>query len=138
MLKQSSPFFVQVGLFTYTIQSADFSNLAVQPVGQYQKSMEKGKIYTQDSEILVVLFNFYLFFIEDQLGAAKAKLVELQEAAKLAELKAYEARKEVEAAEFNIEFIKRKGHVEEIFWRFPHLGEKIFEQLDSESLGEFI
>ena len=85
-----------------------------------------------------LLKHFSLFFTEDQLGAAKAKLVELQEAAKLAELKAYEARKEVEAAEFNIEFIKRKGHVEEIFWRFPHLGEKIFEQLDSESLGEFI
>ena len=84
------------------------------------------------------LKHFSLFFTEDQLGAAKAKLVELQEAAKLAELKAYEARKEVEAAEFKIEFIKRKGHVEEIFWRFPHIGEKIFDQLDSESLGEFI
>ena len=81
---------------------------------------------------------FYFFTEEDQLGVAKAKLLKLQEAAKLAELKAFEARKEVEAAEFNIEFIKRKGNVEEIFWRFPHIGEKIFEQLDSASLGEFI
>ena len=40
----------------------------------------------------------------------------------------------VESAEFKVEAIKRKNHVEEIFWRFPHLGTRIFEKLDNTSL----
>ena len=58
---------------------------------------------------------FELFTEEDQLGAARAKLVKLQEAVKLAELTAVETKKDVEVAEFNIDFIKRRGHFEEMF-----------------------
>ena len=44
------------------------------------------------------------------------------------------AKNESKAATFQIEFIKRKGHLEEIFWRVPHIGEMIFDQLDNQSL----
>ena len=37
-------------------------------------------------------------------------------------------------ATFQAEIIKRKGCVEEIFWRFPHIGELIIDQLDNQSL----
>ena len=41
---------------------------------------------------------------------------------------------ELKAATFQAEVIKRKGYLEEIFWRFPHIGELIIEQLDNQSL----
>ena len=37
-----------------------------------------------------------------------------------------------------IESIKRKGKIEEIFWRFPHLGLDIFEKLDNQHLTKVI
>ena len=40
----------------------------------------------------------------------------------------------VESAKFKVETIKRKNHIEEIFWRFPHLGTQILEKLDDTSL----
>ena len=40
----------------------------------------------------------------------------------------------VESAKFKVETIKRKNHIEEIFWRFPHLGTQILEKLDNNSL----
>ena len=40
----------------------------------------------------------------------------------------------VESAKFKVETIKRKNHIEEIFWRFPHLGTQILEKLDITSL----
>ena len=40
----------------------------------------------------------------------------------------------VESAKFKVETIKRKNHIEEIFWRFPHLGTQILEKLDNTSL----
>ena len=63
---------------------------------------------------------FELFIKENQLDAAWSKLANLQEATNLSELNAVEAKKEVEVAEFNIDFIKRRDHAEEIFWRFPN------------------
>ena len=44
------------------------------------------------------------------------------------------AKNELKAATFQAEIIKRKGYVEEIFWRFPHIGELIIDQLDNQSL----
>ena len=44
------------------------------------------------------------------------------------------AKNELKAATFQAEVIKRKGYVEEIFWRFPHIGELIIDQLDNQSL----
>jgi hypothetical protein len=42
---------------------------------------------------------------------------------------------ELESAKFKIEVIKRKNQIEEIFWRFPHLGTQILEKLDNVSLA---
>ena len=79
-------------------------------------------LFTKGSQTLWVFLNkkFELFTEEDQLGAARAKLVKLQEVTKLSEMKSVEAKKGVEVAEFNIDFIKRRDHAEEIFWRYPH------------------
>ena len=79
-------------------------------------------LFTKGSQTLRIFLNkkFELFIKEDQLDAAWSKLANLQEATNLSELNAVEAKKEVEVAEFNIDFIKRRDHAEEIFWRFPH------------------
>ena len=79
-------------------------------------------LFTKGSKTLWVLLNkkFQLFTEEDQLVATRAKLAKLQEVAKLSEMKAVEVKKEVEVAVFNIDFIRRRDHAEEIFWRFPH------------------
>ena len=44
------------------------------------------------------------------------------------------AKNELKAATFQAEVIKRKGYFEEIFWRFPHIGDLIIDQLDNQSL----
>ena len=59
-----------------------------------------------------------------------------KKAAEQAELEALEAENDVEAIELEIENVKRKGFIEEIFWRFPHIGEQIFEELDDGSLSK--
>ena len=53
-----------------------------------------------------------------------------------AELEALEVENDVEAIELEIEVVKRKGFIEEIFWRFPHIAEQIFEELDAISLSK--
>ena len=60
--------------------------------------------------------------------AKKGKRVLIQ---KLKEIKEIleEAELGVESAKFKVETIKRKNHIEEIFWRFPHLGTQILEKL---------
>ena len=82
------------------------------------------------------------------LKAAKAKLTrrkklakkadrevfELKEALKVAVNSARIAKKNQDNAEFELEVLKRKTNVEEIFWRFPHLEKNILEELDNESL----
>ena len=82
------------------------------------------------------------------LKAAKAKLTrrkneakkadrevfELREALKVAMIGARRAKKNQEDAEFELEVLKRKTNIEEIFWRFPHLGQNILEELDNKSL----
>ena len=55
-------------------------------------------------------------------------------AAEQAELEALEVEKDVEAIEFEIEVIRRKGFIEEIFWRFPHIGEQILQKVDNNTL----
>mgnify|MGYP001445996640 CR=1 FL=1 len=55
-------------------------------------------------------------------------------AAKQAECEALDAENDVEAMEFEIDVIARKGCIEETFWRLPHIGEQIFEELDNNSL----
>ena len=74
-------------------------------------------LFTKGSQTLRIFLNkkFELFIKENQLDAAWSKLANLQEATNLSELNAVEAKKEVEVAEFNIDLIKRRGYVEEIF-----------------------
>ena len=78
-------------------------------------------LFTKGSQTIRIFLNkkFELFIKENQLDAAWSKLANLQEATNLSELNAVEAKKEVEVAKFNIDFFKGRGHVEEIFWRFP-------------------
>jgi hypothetical protein len=64
-----------------------------------------------------------------QIVAKKKRL-----AAKQAELEALEAENDVEAIELELEVVKRKGCIEETFWRFPHIGEQILEELDDATL----
>ena len=73
----------------------------------------------------------------------KAKLESMQivakqkrMAAEQAELEALEAENDVEAIEFEIVVVKRKGFIEETFWRFPHIAEQIFEELDNNTLSK--
>ena len=44
------------------------------------------------------------------------------------------AKREFDEAEFEVEVIKRVNQIEEIFWRFPKVGEKIFKNLDVRDL----
>ena len=92
----------------------------MRPVSQYQKSMDTTWTYlfTKGSQTLWVFLN-KKFELEDQLGAARVQLVKLREVTKLSEMKSVEAKKGVEVAEFNIDFIKRTDHAEETFWRYP-------------------
>ena len=91
------------------------------------------------------------------LKAAKAKLArrkklvekaynevsELEEALKATQIaleaakgKARVAEENYEEAEFELEVIKRKTNIEEIFWRFSHMGHQILDELDNQSLVE--
>jgi hypothetical protein len=66
-----------------------------------------------------------------QILAAKKR-----KAAEQAELEALGAENDLEAIELEIEVVKRKGCIEETFWRFPHIGQQIFEELDDTSLSK--
>ena len=57
-----------------------------------------------------------------------------QVALKVAKDKARVAEENCEEAEFELEVLKRKTNIEEIFWRFSHLGRQILEELDNQSL----
>ena len=49
-----------------------------------------------------------------------------------------DVKHEKECIRYKIEGIKRKGKIEEIFWRFPHLGLDILESLDNQHLTKVI
>ena len=79
----------------------------------------------------------------NSLEVAKTKLESMKivseqkrRAVEQAELEALEAKNDVEVIELEIEVIKRKGFIEETFWRFPHIGEQIFGELDEISLSK--
>ena len=44
------------------------------------------------------------------------------------------AENELQAAKMQVQIMKRKGYLDEIFWKFPHIGEQIIEKLDNKSL----
>ena len=87
------------------------------------------------------IFGLFSAFGNNSHEMAKTKLESMQIAAKQkkkaaeqAVLEALEAENYVEAIELEIEVVKRKGCIEETFWRFPHIGEQIFEELDNTTL----
>ena len=55
-----------------------------------------------------------------------------RKAVEQAELNALKAESYVEALEFEIAVVERKGYIEESFWRFPHIGEQVFEDFGIE------
>ena len=65
---------------------------------------------------------------------AHSEMFELEKALEAAQDKVRKAEKNHEDAEFELEVLKRKTNIEEIFWRFPHLGQNILEELDNKSL----
>ena len=56
-------------------------------------------------------------------------------AAEQVELEALGAENNVDAIELERGVVKRTGCIEETFWRFPHIGQQIFEELDNKSLS---
>lgn len=69
-----------------------------------------------------------------KLEASKSVTRSAKEKIKTAEEEVETAREKYVEAEFELEVIKRKTYVEEIFWRFPHMGCQILEALDDQSL----
>ena len=68
--------------------------------------------------------------------AIEEEVLAVEEALKIAKNKAKEALIEYKNAKFQVDIIKRKNHIEEIFWRFPHVGQQIFKHLDNQSLAK--
>ena len=52
-----------------------------------------------------------------------------------AELDSLGAENDVDGIELEREVVNRKGCIEETFWRFPHIAQQIFEELDNKSLS---
>ena len=65
---------------------------------------------------------------------AQSKLRKANAEVKKARKELKTAKDELLEATFQAEVIKRKFYLEEIFRRFPHIGELIIEQLDNQSL----
>ena len=71
---------------------------------------------------------------ENDVSDIMEKLKSVQEALEAAKEKVIVAKENYKDAEFQLEVIKRNNAIEEIFWRFPHLGSNILELVDNESL----
>ena len=52
----------------------------------------------------------------------------------MASKKVRKTREALIASKLQVETIKRRGHIEEIFWRLPHVGTQILKKLDTQSL----
>ena len=74
---------------------------------------------------------------DDEVLDLKKTLYAGHVALKAAKGKAIVARENYEKAEFEFEVINRKTNIEEIFWRFSHMGRQILEELDDQSLSKF-
>ena len=66
---------------------------------------------------------------------ARNKLEKLEKQVEKAEEELEAAEREWEAAQFHVEIFKRKRNIEELFWRFPHIGEQIIEKIDNPSVA---
>ena len=45
-----------------------------------------------------------------------------------------QAEKRAFEAEFEYKTLVRKGNIEEIFWRFPHIGKQVLNEVDTDSI----
>ena len=72
---------------------------------------------------------------ESLVKKVRKKLKKLEEQVDKAEEELEAAESEWEDAQFQVEIFKRKHNVEEIFWRFPHIGEQILAKIDNPSIG---
>ena len=66
---------------------------------------------------------------------ARNKLEKLEKQVEKAEEELEAAEREWEVAQFQVEIFKRKRNIEELFWRFPHIGEQILEKIDNPSVA---
>ena len=107
---RSSSFIIKALLGTFEKNNPSIRNYA----------LEKAEAELAEQKVLVKKTEEERKALMQQIYAVEEKL----EAAELG----------VESAKFKVETIKRKNHVEEIFWRFPHLGTQILEKLDNNSL----
>ena len=72
---------------------------------------------------------------ERLLKKAQNKLEKLEKQVEKAEEELEAAEREWEVAQFQVEIFKRKRNIEELFWRFPHIGEQIIEKIDNPSVA---
>ena len=72
---------------------------------------------------------------ESLVKKARNKLKKLEEQAFKAKEELEASESEWEVAQFQFETFKRKRNIEEIFWRFPHIGEQILEKIDNPSVA---
>ena len=72
---------------------------------------------------------------ESLVKKARNKLKKLEKQVDKAEEELEAAEREWEVAQFQVEIVKRKRNIEEIFWRFPHIGKQILEKIDNPSLA---
>ena len=72
---------------------------------------------------------------ESLVKKARKKLKKLEKQVNKAKEELEAAESEWEDAQFQVEIFKRKRNIEEIFWRFPHIGEQILAKIDNPSIG---
>ena len=72
---------------------------------------------------------------ESLVKKARNKLKKLEKEFEKAEEELEAAESDWEVAQFQVEIFKRKRNIEELFWRFPHIGEQILEKIDNSSVA---
>ena len=72
---------------------------------------------------------------ESMVKKARKKLKKLEKQVNEAKEELEAAESEWEDAQFQVEIFKRTRNIEEIFWRFPHIGEQILAKIDNPSIG---
>jgi hypothetical protein len=72
---------------------------------------------------------------ESLVKKARNKLKKIEKQALKAKEEIEATESEWEVAEFQNEIFKRKRNIEEIFWRFPHIGKQILEKIDNPSVA---
>ena len=72
--------------------------------------------------------------MEQNINIATQNKLKKELAVKQAKLVLEQAESDLKIADFELEFLKRTGKIGEIFWRFPHIGRKLFEKISAEQV----